>query len=152
MSNRLYRSRADRMAAGVCGGLGEYLRIDSTIIRLIFVLLALSTGVGVMLYLILWIIVPYEGEGEMGSPETTRTGAGEIAERARQMGDDVRQAFRQPNPQTALIAGGALIVLGFIFLVQNLDLAWLRWLNTGLLWALLLIAAGVALILRRLRD
>jgi hypothetical protein len=88
----------------------------------------------------------------MGSPETTRTGAGEIAERARQMGDDVRQAFRQPNPQTALIAGGALIVLGFVFLVQNLDLAWLRWLNTGLLWALLLIAAGVALILRRLRD
>jgi hypothetical protein len=43
-------------------------------------------------------------------------------------------------------------VLGFVFLVQNLDLAWLRWLNTGLLWALLLIAAGVALILRRLRD
>ncbi|HEX9116593.1 MAG TPA: PspC domain-containing protein, partial [Anaerolineae bacterium] len=60
MSTRLYRSRKDHMVAGVCGGLGEYLGIDSTLVRLFFVLLALpGAGVGFALYLILWVILPY---------------------------------------------------------------------------------------------
>jgi phage shock protein C len=57
---RLYRSRNDRMLAGVCGGLAEYFNIDPTVVRLLFVLLALVTvAFPVMLaYLILCVIVP----------------------------------------------------------------------------------------------
>ena len=54
---RLYRSRKDKRIGGVCGGLGEYLSIDPTLIRLIWVLLALS-GVGILAYFIAWIIIP----------------------------------------------------------------------------------------------
>jgi phage shock protein C len=57
---RLYRSGNDRMLAGVCGGLAEYFNIDPTVVRLLFVLLALVT-VGfpmVLAYFILYIIVP----------------------------------------------------------------------------------------------
>ncbi len=55
---KLYRSRENRMIAGVCGGLGEYLEIDPTLIRLAAVFLALWWGGGVLLYLLAWFIVP----------------------------------------------------------------------------------------------
>ena len=54
---RLYRSRNERIIAGVCGGFGEYFNIDPTIIRLIWVLLAFS-GAGIIAYIIAWIIIP----------------------------------------------------------------------------------------------
>lgn len=58
--SRLYRSRGDRMIGGVCGGLGEYLNIDPTVMRLLFVALALLGGPGLVIYLIMLIIVPEE--------------------------------------------------------------------------------------------
>lgn len=57
---RLYRSLSQRMIGGVCGGLGEYLAIDPTLIRVLFVLAALFGGHGILLYLILLILVPVE--------------------------------------------------------------------------------------------
>lgn len=50
------------MLGGVCGGLGELLDIDPTIVRLVFVLLALWGGSGVTIYLVLWFIAPYKDE------------------------------------------------------------------------------------------
>ena len=59
---RLYRSRKDRMIAGVAGGLGEYLGIDSTIIRLLWLILTVVTGVipGIVLYVLFWLVIPRE--------------------------------------------------------------------------------------------
>ncbi len=61
-SKRLYRSRSERMIGGVCGGIGKYLEIDPTVIRLLFLLLAfLSGGVpAVIAYIILLFVVPEE--------------------------------------------------------------------------------------------
>ena len=61
-TKKLYRSRTNKMIAGVCGGIGKYLNTDPTIIRLGFVVISFMSGVGVILYLALWIIVPLEGE------------------------------------------------------------------------------------------
>jgi phage shock protein C len=55
---RLYRSRKNAMLGGVCAGLAEYFGIDPTIVRLIFVLLFLFGGHGLLIYLILWLVVP----------------------------------------------------------------------------------------------
>jgi phage shock protein C len=56
---KLYRSRTDRMLAGICGGLGEMFSIDPTLIRLIFALIALFTlGTAVIVYILGWIIIP----------------------------------------------------------------------------------------------
>ncbi len=60
MNRRLYRSRTDAMLGGVCGGLGQYLNVDPTIIRLILVLMALMGGHGILVYLILWLVIPLE--------------------------------------------------------------------------------------------
>jgi len=57
---RLVRSRDDRMLAGVAGGLAEHLNMDTTLIRLIFVVLTLAGGPGLLIYLILWLIMPDE--------------------------------------------------------------------------------------------
>jgi phage shock protein PspC (stress-responsive transcriptional regulator) len=54
---RLVRSRTDRRIAGVCGGLAEFFGIDSTLLRVAFVLFGLF-GVGELVYLLLWLIVP----------------------------------------------------------------------------------------------
>jgi len=55
---KLYRSLRDRKIAGVCGGIAEYFHIDSTIVRIIFLLFLFGEGAGLMVYIIAWIIVP----------------------------------------------------------------------------------------------
>lgn len=57
---RLYRSRSEEMIAGVCGGLADYLNVDPTVIRLVFLLLFFAGGGGLIIYLILWVIMPME--------------------------------------------------------------------------------------------
>ena len=58
---KLYRSKSDRKIAGVCGGLGHYLNLDPTLIRIIFAILLLPGGLpGFLPYVLLWLIVPEE--------------------------------------------------------------------------------------------
>lgn len=49
------------MIAGVCAGFAEYLDVDPTIVRVVYILLIFFAGVGVLLYLILWLIIPKKG-------------------------------------------------------------------------------------------
>ncbi len=75
---QLYRSRDDRMVAGVCGGLGEYLSIDPTIVRLIFVFGAVVTGSGLFwAYLVLMLLVPEE---PLASEAVVETHAEDVVE------------------------------------------------------------------------
>jgi len=57
---KLYRSRRDRALAGVCGGLADYFHIDSTWTRLFFILLFFLGGSALLIYFIMWLIVPLE--------------------------------------------------------------------------------------------
>lgn len=59
---KLYRSESDRKIAGICGGLGEYFDVDPVIFRAVFVVLLIGAGSGLLLYLILWFIIPTESE------------------------------------------------------------------------------------------
>lgn len=58
MEKKLYRSNESKMLCGVCGGLGEYLGIDPTVIRLAWALLCAAAGVGILAYIIAAIIMP----------------------------------------------------------------------------------------------
>ena len=55
---RLYRSAKDKILGGVCGGIAEYYNIDPTLVRLLWVIFSLLYGVGILAYIIAWIIVP----------------------------------------------------------------------------------------------
>jgi phage shock protein C len=92
------------MIAGVCGGLGGYLRIDPTLVRVFFVVLALGNGIGVLLYLILWIVLPREGEGEPGTRATLQAGAEELAGWTQRLGDELRPRVTGREPRRRLAA------------------------------------------------
>lgn len=62
MARRLYRSRSNRMIAGVCGGIGEYFDVDPTLIRLGWAILVVL-GVGILAYILAWVIIPEAPEG-----------------------------------------------------------------------------------------
>ncbi len=85
---RLLRSRTDKVIAGVAGGIGQYLAIDPVLVRLAFVALCF-TGVGILLYPILWVIMPVEGSA--GS--TAHQAFDEMRQQANRVGDEIRTVF-----------------------------------------------------------
>lgn len=154
MQNKLYRSNSNKMLGGVCGGLGVYFRIDPTFIRLFFVILTVAGGFGVPLYLILWIVIPPEGhvtplgQGDQFNKE-------ELKDRAGMMRDDFVGAVSAPNQNVVRIVGIGLIAGGALLVLKQLDLSWLSWMdkiNGNVIWAVLILAAGVALLIRGTRG
>ena len=141
MARKLYRSRTDKMIAGVCGGLAEYFNIDSTLVRLSAVALTLAGGSGILAYVIFWFVVPQRplnlSTVDSQSTDTSATAAVE--------GED--EAGENNEASTAaLFVGVLLTVLGFLFLVGNfISLAWLSF---GKLWPLVLIAIGILIVLK----
>jgi phage shock protein PspC (stress-responsive transcriptional regulator) len=132
------------MIGGVCGGLGQYFKIDPTLIRLAFVLLTLAGGSGVLIYFLLWIVIPRE---DLADTAQAMNGE-EFGRRANLMGQEMQQIVSQPNTRTVKFIGGALVVLGVIYLIQNLHIPWLEWFNSQLLWPILIIAVGALLLAR----
>ena len=151
MKQRLYRSRSDAMLGGVCGGLGDYFDIDSNIIRLVFAVLTFISGVGLLLYLAVWLIVPREETTEKTTlKETVHIAAEEIVEKAQSVGKEISTAVRRSSSSNASVfLGIILLLLGSVFLMHNLGLGWFFGLGFDLLWPVLLIIGGVVLLLRR---
>ncbi|MFO8037293.1 MAG: PspC domain-containing protein [Anaerolineales bacterium] len=141
---KLYRSRTNRMLGGVCGGLGIYLNIDPTIVRLLFILLLFGSDFGFLLYIVLWILVPEEGRELTGEERG-------IGDRFRDMGDDIQEAVAQPHPQAGILLGAGLIIIGGILFLDQMNIRWLTWLDLDMLWPLILIIGGVSLLIRQLR-
>jgi phage shock protein C len=149
MNARLMRSRSDFMVGGVCGGMGKFVGIDPSLVRLFFVLLTLGNGIGAVAYLILWIVLPREDMVEEGGTPGSRE---EFANRARQVGQEMGEVVRNPDGRSLRYLGIALIIGGIYFFIQNLHLPWLKWLNSDVLWPLILVIAGAALLVRALRG
>lgn len=122
----LRRSRSDKVIAGVCGGLGRYLGIDPVLLRIAFLVLAFVGGAGVVLYLIGWIAIPEEVEGETGAT----TGRA----------DSSRAGSR-------VFIGLLFVALGIFFLFDELlpDVDFLDWRYVG---PAILIAIGLGVIAR----
>ena len=151
MQNKLYRSQTEKMLGGVCGGLSKYLNIDVTIVRLFFIVLTFLGGFGPLIYFIMWIVVPLENYTYTDShPE--RFDGEDIKERAGMVRDDFISAVKQPNQNAARLIGFALIAVGRIYLVHQLKIPWLSWLNSGVIWATLILLAGIALLIRGTRK
>jgi len=62
MTKRIYRSNVDKKIAGVCGGFAEYFDIDSTIIRVLWLIFLIIGGTGLLAYLICWLVIPKKPE------------------------------------------------------------------------------------------
>jgi phage shock protein C len=143
----LRRSRSERLLGGVCGGLADYFGVDPLIFRLAFIAVTLAQGAGILIYVVLWILVPEEGvEKAPAGRELVKSGI----ESARQDVDQAAQRLRSGAPhRQGLWLGGVLIVAGAYLLAVNAGiLSWWNWTIGG---PLLLIALGLVLLLRRAR-
>jgi Putative stress-responsive transcriptional regulator len=150
MQNKLMRSSTDKMLGGVCAGLGKYLRVDVTIVRLFFVVLTMVGGFGPLLYIILWVLVPLEGHTFEG--KTPQFDGEDLRDRMGLVRDDFVKAVSSPNQNTVRFIGIALVVMGGFMALKELNVPWLTWLNSGVIWAALILLAGVALLVRGSRG
>ena len=152
MAKRLVRDTRHSVFGGVVAGLGKYLDVDPVLVRLAFVLLAFAHGVGLLAYLVCWLVVPRESGSE------TRPAAGPTADRNRDVGleavseplADVRTA--EPNAaQGQAAVGSFLVIAGGLLLAHNLGwLHWPHWLNLHTLWPVLVVALGAGLVAKAL--
>ena len=118
-TRHLYRSKDQRVIAGVCGGLGEYLALDPVWFRIGFVVLALAGGSGVLIYLLMWLILQPQPEGYVPPP-----------------------AAEHRQIPGAAILGVVFMVVGTIALV-NIVAPWMG----QYVWPVVLVVGGLALLL-----
>lgn len=143
-TKHLRRSRHDRVFTGLCGGLGTFFGVDPVWFRVAFVLLAFAGGGGVILYLVMALVVPAEGEDDAGTRTTIRRGAEDLADSFRGVTDGLRDGEAERNRNLAALV---LILLGIFFLFRNVG--WLDWFDAGWVWPVILIVLGVWLLARR---
>jgi phage shock protein PspC (stress-responsive transcriptional regulator) len=137
---RLTRSSSDKMIAGVCGGLADYLEIDPVWVRLAFIVLFLASGIGFPIYLILWIAIPEGEEGAVADSEV-------IQKNLNEFGESVQSgAKRLGKPGTV---GLILILFGVYFLLSEIGL--FHWVSGAVFWPLVIIGIGVYMLIRRNR-
>ena len=128
---RLERSREDRVIAGVCGGLGEYLGVDAVLIRIAALILIFAGGAGLVLYAIGWIAMPEAEEGAPAAPGVL---------------PDVPPPGLPPRGTPGAVALGLVfVVLGVFFLVDEIWSDFLAW---KYVWPIALIAVGAAVLVR----
>ncbi len=128
------------MWSGVSGGIAEYLDIDSTFVRIAWVVVGvLTAGFAVIAYVALAIIVPER-------PEEAATESSETAAEPAHSGKAT--ADRGRRRQRSVIFGAVLVAVGGLFLAQNFGL--FDWFDFGRLWPVVLILLGLLLIVRRI--
>jgi len=139
MKKKLYRSTKDKMLGGVAGGIAEYFEIDSTLIRVLFILVVFFGGSGIIAYIILWIVVPEQ-------PYTIpnfNSFSSERNENLNKTSDTFNQTQEQSRDNRSLWGGLILVTMGVLFLLDN----YISRFNFSDYWPLILIGAGVGLLI-----
>ena len=135
---RLTRSSTDKIIAGVCGGLAEYLEIDPVLVRLAFIVLFFASGIGIPIYIILWIVMPQEENEAIVGSEVIQKNISDIGETV-QSG-----AKRLGKPGTV---GLILVLLGAYFLLSEIGL--FNWVSGAVFWPLVIIGIGIYMLVKR---
>jgi phage shock protein PspC (stress-responsive transcriptional regulator) len=134
MIRKLYRSNEHKIIGGVCGGLGEHFNTDPTWLRIAFVVLAITKGIGILLYLIGWVIIPkrpadvVEATPEPAAESPNKTGRSEF--------------------NSSYLPGVVLIGLGVLFLLY--ESCW--WFDFHLVWPVVLIVIGGVILYRAIES
>lgn len=145
--SRLYRSATNRMIGGVAGGLGEYFSIDPTIIRIIFILLTLFNGIGLLFYILMWIIIPTEKQSTLKNTDAIQENLEEMKQSAKSFGHTLRFNKNSGSNNSRFWWAILIISLGFYFLFQNFGL--FDSLEIDKFWPLILIVFGLIFLIRK---
>ena len=123
MDTRLHKSTKDKIISGVCGGLGEYFRVDSSIIHIIWAIAAFAYGTGILLYIIAAIILPSEDYEKVE-------------------GDNKSENIL--NADNSKLIGIVLIISGVLFLLRQFT----PFLDSKYVWPVILIVLGLFIIVK----
>jgi phage shock protein PspC (stress-responsive transcriptional regulator) len=140
MNKKLFRKPVGALLGGVSAGIAEYLGIDPLFIRLFIVLWAVTGGSAFLVYLVLWVVMPAEGD----------TSTMNLDGRIKQVGIEISEVARHPNSQLVVFAGVGLIGMGVFFILQQAGFPWSTWFNWKVIWPVVLVLAGIALLVRSL--
>ncbi len=156
---RLERSQR-RIIAGVCQGLGHYFEIDPVIVRVTFILLAAVGGMGLLAYVVLWIIMPTEGKPALEGPAAIGEGIHTMATELKEVGYEIHGSLggsSHPHEEISpplhrsrhgvSVLGAAFVVLGVWLLLGNLGIV--EWASARYIWPTFLILLGGLLMIRR---
>ena len=154
MGKKLYRSTTDKMLGGVAGGLAEYFGIDSTLVRVLFIVIVFLGGGGIIAYIILWIVVPqkpYEipknafnqTSPESGSSSGFSTSEEKNSDSFSMSNGGVVGTLTQVNNKQIWVAI-VLMVIGSLLLLDNIFPRF----DFDHYWPVILIAIGVGLLLK----
>ena len=124
-NRRLSRNSMNKVIGGVCSGLAEFFGLDVALVRIAFVIAFLFASFGFWLYIILWIVLPVDGQ------QTTANSQQPIA-----------NSQTPESKVKSILAGSFVILIGLLFLINNfIPINWV-W----KLWPLILVAIGVVMI------
>lgn len=139
MEKKLTRSRDKRVIAGVAGGLGNYLDIDPILIRIIIVLITIFHGVGLLIYIIMWIVIPEEPYKTFNQT-SNETSMGDFSNTEAEIG--IEEKLQNNSNNGKVIVGVILILIGAVFLLER----FLPIIDFKLVFSFGLIILGLALI------
>jgi len=153
MAKKLYRSSTDKMIGGVAGGLAEYFDIDSTLIRVLFIVIVFLGGGGIIAYIILWIVVPQKPY-EIPKSFQQKSSSEETSENEFERSSTDSESFNVNNSGVASIESKPnnkqiwlaiiLIVIGGLLLLDNM----FPRIHFDHYWPLILIGIGAGLLLK----
>lgn len=141
---KIFRSRKDRVIAGVCGGVAEHFNVDPVWVRIGWVLCVFAKGLGLIAYVLCWILIP-EKEEAVAAGGGPGTAGAEGTTAGAEAGGDSGVAQRLTSSQPRVVIGVILIALGCIFGVS----AFVPFFHDTVFWAFVCIVLGVVLLARR---
>lgn len=146
MSKKLYRSKNDRMIAGVCGGIADYFNVDSSLIRLVVLFIFLFQGIGLIAYLIAWVIMaeaPVRNEYRMPDDYYIDKQEKQTDKNQKKASDvEGNELKKEDGNNRRKLFALMMIVVGAIFLfdIWVPDFYWEKY------WPLILITAGILML------
>jgi len=148
-TKKLYRSKEERVIAGVCGGLSDYFKIDPVFVRLIFVFLALLDGLGVILYIIFIFVIPKKGEGALDiqqAKEKIEEFGKEVTAHAKNTAGKIEKDSKGWMKDKRKVVGVMILLVGlFALLNKVLLVSWFRW---DIFWRVALIVVGLYIVIK----
>ena len=151
---KLYKSRKEKMFAGVCGGIAEYFDLDPVLVRILFVIFTFIGGTAIIAYIVGMIVMPFPPTETAGTETGTPTPSHSTASGTSGMdpaGSTSPVPASSPAGKGPLIFGFILVILGAYFLMRNIPWLnhwywWIRWNLSDYLIPAILIIVGAVLI------
>lgn len=145
---RLLRDSKNKILAGVASGIAHYFDVDPNIIRLLFIVLVVCGGSGVLIYILLWLLLPSDTskitDGRDMFKENVQQMKEAVQEFAKEVKREAHQEVTEKKEKSQQSLGVILVVVGLIFLLTNLGL--LDLFIVKKLWPVLLIFLGILVV------